>query len=130
VKFAPVARRCALLLVVSGIWYLSDRPSWQVLPPLFPFQDKVYHLVEYAFLGGVLWMNRDLARGKVFLLMVAGALLGAMDEIHQSWVPGRDCSVPDFIADCVGVATWLAAAALRRRRASPAALDAGDRSCI
>ena len=36
-------------------------------------------------------------------LIVAGALYGATDEWHQSFVPGRDASVLDWLADLCGV---------------------------
>jgi VanZ family protein len=131
VKPGAPARRALLLALAAAIWILSDQPSLQVLPPLFPGQDKIYHLVEFAGLGAALWMNRDLSGGKALPLIAAGVLWGGIDEIHQSWVPGRDCSLLDFLADSAGVLIWMYAASLhRRRKLRAAALDSGSRSGI
>lgn len=35
--------------------------------------------------------------------MLIGAIYGLSDEWHQSFVPGRDCSVYDVAADALGV---------------------------
>jgi len=35
--------------------------------------------------------------------ILVGAAYGALDEWHQSLVPGRDPSVGDWVADAVGV---------------------------
>ena len=110
------SRRVALVAVLTGVWTLSSQPSLKVLPPLFPLQDKVYHLFEFGILAAVLWWNRDLAGGRVMLLMAVAALWGGADEIHQSFVPGRDCSVYDFSADCAGAGVVLAWLAVSRRR--------------
>lgn len=87
-----------------------------------PIPDKLAHLGVYAVLGAAL------AHAKVFgpsrvphVAMIAlGALFGVTDEWHQSFVPGRDPSVGDWLADVAGVAfgygmTWLLATAWVRR---------------
>ena len=43
--------------------------------------------------------------GLLFLLMGVG--YGALDEWHQSFVPGRDASVGDWVADSAGVILGL-----------------------
>lgn len=94
-------------LVWMGIIFLmSARPSVPV-PPVFAGQDKFMHAVTYAVLG-LLWARAWLPRGKPLLWRhVAGvtllcAVYGATDEIHQLYVPGRDASVLDWMADFVG----------------------------
>jgi VanZ family protein len=34
--------------------------------------------------------------------MLAASAYGAIDEFHQSFVPGRDCNVWDWLADTLG----------------------------
>jgi VanZ family protein len=92
--------------MLAGIFFLSHQPSLDILPPLFPMQDKVFHAAEYFLLGISLLLNRDLCpRGReVLFVIAAGVLWGALDEIHQSFIPGRDCSLADFGADILGIA--------------------------
>jgi VanZ family protein len=98
-------RRTGLLLVLGVIFWLSHQPSLVIVPPLFPMQDKVMHAVEFVILGLVLLWNRDLfdTRFGWGLMAAAGILWAASDEVHQSFVPGRDCSSGDFLADCAGL---------------------------
>lgn len=103
-------RRSILLIVAAGIFYLSHQPSLQVVPPLFPHQDKVLHMAEFFLLFIAIFINRDLYRGprRSAVLFSAGFLYALSDEIHQSFVPGRDCSAWDLMADTAGLAIGLA----------------------
>ena len=80
--------------------------------------DKVQHLIAYAVLALALglwfsperWRQRPLG---VFLLTAAlASLYGATDELHQYFVPGRDCNVWDWIADTLGALLGAAAVPL------------------
>jgi len=42
------------------------------------------------------------------LSLFLGAAVGALDELHQSFVPGRHSCIEDVAADVVGVAIGLA----------------------
>ena len=108
-------KRLILVLFSGGIFWLSHQPSLRLIPPLFPLQDKVFHAGEFFFLGIAIYMNRDLfgRLRKWFLMALAGILWSAIDEIHQSFVVGRDCSAGDFLADCVGVLAALLLLGLR-----------------
>lgn len=70
-----------------------------------PVSDKVIHLGLYAVLGGTLaWGRLRAARAPGHLLLVGvGILFGLVDEVHQAYVPGRDPSPGDVVADTVGV---------------------------
>lgn len=89
------------------IFYLSHRPE---LPgELMPFPDWVAHGLEYAFFTLTLAYatTRGFARVRRVRLRVAAAVLiaslyGVSDELHQSFVPGRDPAVLDWLADTVG----------------------------
>ena len=71
----------------------------------FGINDKVVHLGLFSVLGGALaWGAWKSGRGVTpVLFLVLGFAYGALDEWHQSFVPGRDPSVGDFLADCAGV---------------------------
>ena len=98
-----------LALAYMGlIFYLSSKPALEV-PPLFPHQDKVFHLCEYFGLGFLLAFATAAGhtRNRFIAAFALAAVYGITDEIHQSYVPGRDASVFDWLADTVGA--WLGA---------------------
>ena len=77
--------------------------------------DKIVHIVEYSLLGFLLarawhysvpgWNG---ARLWIAVLAV-GILYAASDEFHQSFVPMRDASVYDGVADTIGLSLgcWI-----------------------
>lgn len=92
------------------IFYLSSR-TWEGVPS-FAFADKGYHAVLYFGLGGlVLWALRLTAlRGKPYIAYVAliiSMLYGLSDETHQIFVPGREYSFFDMMADTIGAALGI-----------------------
>jgi VanZ family protein len=97
-----------LLLYVTVILTLSAQPN---LKQPFPFEngDKLCHLIEYGGLGILL---ARLLRGALrvrfalvgaLIAIAVGSLIGAGDEYFQSYIPGRDSSVYDWMADTTGV---------------------------
>ncbi|MCP9471099.1 MAG: VanZ family protein [Nitrospira sp.] len=117
------------------IFYLSSQshPEDQLPSFIGLFSDKILHAVEYAMLGGLFyrafrWGTNEAAKPWAGLLAVAAAsLYGLSDEIHQAFVPNRESSGLDWLADSVGalvgVATaqrlprwWLKSPALELRR--------------
>jgi VanZ family protein len=96
------------------LFYLSSRP-WDLEGPSFQISDKVVHLVFYLVLGATLaWAGRHSRRlWAPAALILVGVVFAASDEWHQAFVPLRDSSVGDFVADTVGIlmgfsiARWL-----------------------
>lgn len=84
--------------------------------------DKPVHMLEYGIFG---WLvTRALAKSRDFtplalalLSLALGCLYAATDEWHQYYVPMRDFSFFDWMADAAGVsagiAIWL------KRKVSP-----------
>jgi VanZ family protein len=64
---------------------------------------KLAHLAEYAVLGGLL--QRALGREPLALLL--GSAYAATDEIHQTFVAGRQGSPLDWLLDTAGVAAGV-----------------------
>lgn len=79
---------------MAGIFYLSSRPGETVGLPA-PW-DKLAHFLAYALLGFLLGLGRE---GQAFGV---AALYGLLDEFHQSFTPGREVSLLDFLADALG----------------------------
>jgi len=93
------------------VFYLSHKPSIPV-PPLFENQDKVFHFLEYLGLGFLFASctpSDTSLRRRFWLAFVLASVYGVTDELHQSFVPGRDCSAADWLADTAGgwAGAWL-----------------------
>lgn len=115
-----------LLLYLGLIFFVSSRPNLR--PPgvdIF-LMDKIIHFMEYSILGVLLFdsIGRAMIQSKfgtfIFLLAV-GSSIGALDEIFQSYIPGRHMSIYDYIADTLGVAAGLGIAFLwnMRKKSGP-----------
>lgn len=111
-----------VILLEAGVLFLSSRPGLAVPAP-FPHLDKAAHLFEYALLGGLIhrgWRVSGRPRGWTWGVSIALlALLAAGDERMQAWVPGRDSSPADWVADLMGgiVGNWVASLWYDRRGA-------------
>ncbi len=102
--WGPVCAYAGLIFYLSSLPHPEDNlPSFTQL-----FSDKFLHLVEYAVLGGLCyralrWGSNDWLRqwaGPLALLLTS--LYGLSDEVHQSFVPFRDSSWLDWVADSIG----------------------------
>jgi len=89
---------------------------------------KVAHFGEYLVLGILLFRalhttSRTIVQ-TVAAVIVLAALHAAVDELHQSFVPGRTAAVADCLIDVTGAAAGLAItlawAAIRRPAPSAA----------
>jgi VanZ family protein len=87
--------------------------------------DKAAHGVAYAVFGATLAWGRIRSGGIPSrpLLLVLGILWALSDEWHQSFVPGREPSAWDLVADGVGLLVGLLGAGtllgLRAHRPRP-----------
>lgn len=92
-------------LLILSLSLLKNPPA----PNLgISWEDKIYHCLEY-FVFGLLMarafpgFNTQPRRGfKIAMLILFGILYSAADEIIQYFVPGRDSSVWDSLADTIG----------------------------
>jgi len=97
----PLIAYCVLIYIQSSY------PSPQRLPS-FEFSDKLLHFGAYAVLGVLFYrayqtlpFNTNIQL-LVLFSMISASLYGVSDEIHQSFVPYRDGSFWDVIADILG----------------------------
>ena len=93
------------IIYMAAIFHFSSES--QPLPALTEVVwDKLLHLTEYGGLA-VLWCRAlrgegfDWSRAMVGTV-IAVVVYGASDEWHQSFVPLRDSSVRDLLADAIG----------------------------
>lgn len=85
-------------------------------------QDKLIHAAVFGVLALLVFRGLRMRKpaapvfSAVWLTMVISTLYGALDEIHQLYVPGRSCDVFDLLADALGAALVVAGAFLWERR--------------
>ena len=98
------------------MFYLSSQSSIPKFFPGFYLSDKLLHGIEYAIFGGLVFhalqdspkTPETLKKTIVFSFLLV-LLYGISDETHQYFVPKRDASFFDLIADLVGggLGIWL-----------------------
>lgn len=97
-KFVPS------IIIFACSWYLSSQETIEQMPQFFG-ADKIVHFVCFA--GLTFWVAFGCGKLKnsrisFFLPIIIVSLYGIIDEFHQSWTPGRSCSVFDWMADTIG----------------------------
>ena len=111
--FPSLLRKSRLWLLgfalwVLILWILSGRPPPEVSTLDLPGFDKILHFV-YFLIGAILLSIALHLRGSyswrhnLVVVVIALALIGAIDEWHQSWTEERFGSPIDVGIDSVGV---------------------------
>jgi UDP-2,3-diacylglucosamine pyrophosphatase LpxH len=99
--------------IAGAIVWLSHQPQLPLGIQLPPPWDKGAHFLAFGFLAAALELafrhtRHDWPLYRRHLLIFAlVAFFGATDEWHQRFVPGRDCSFYDWLADALGGAFGL-----------------------
>ena len=112
--WAPVVLYAALIFILSSFSF--HLPWFQKTQKIHA--DKLVHVVEYVIFGVLVCRALSMqsffkgAAGRLFITVVlVGVLYGTSDEFHQRYVPYRDSSFGDGVADTVGTAlgalVWL-----------------------
>ena len=70
--------------------------------------DKIFHFVEFFVLGLLIQLSlheSEITSKKVivFMTIIVGFSFACIDELHQSLIRGRDCSVEDLSFDFLGI---------------------------
>jgi VanZ family protein len=139
-RAAALVWRWAPALAYAGlISYLSAQPG---LKPPMQISDKLAHATEFGLLAALLWRAATgsfLTRATWRSACAAGiacAAYAALDEFHQSFVPGRDSSALDALADVGGAVAallilWAVSSqwSARARAAAPALTLLSKKDC-
>ena len=103
-----VLRKAPAPAIALAIFILSAQSTLPLPPTPFFSPDKVAHFIAYGVLAFALALWFPLAHWKahpfrtaLFVVLIT-SLYGASDEAHQCFVPGRDTSVGDWVADTLG----------------------------
>ena len=118
-----VAYACWFML----LFFLSGQSSVGPKIDTFKHSDKVLHAIYFtngtaALVMGLMLLRPGMERRRLFLIgVVASLLIGAFDEWHQTFTPGRSGNdLGDLAADVVGgvlgffVVLWFLGFAKRR----------------
>ncbi len=97
-----------VLLHSSAIFFVSSHSDVDFGPATILQADKAVHVAVYLLWGW--FFSRALAGSipglqkpsRIALAAAAGLLYGVFDELHQSFVPGRNCDIADIAADGIG----------------------------
>lgn len=99
----------AIALFVQSSIPSNDLPDWGILS-----HDKIIHFLIYVVFAAtvsraVRFQKRYplLAGSHFFSTFIIVAVYAASDEFHQYFVPGRNCSLLDWLADCSGAIVYL-----------------------
>lgn len=95
-KWIPAA------FIFSASWYLSSQETIEGMPEFWN-GDRLVHCLCFAGLSFWVSFACSIKSKKSLWLPVAiVSAYGIIDEIHQSFTPGRDCSPFDWMADTIG----------------------------
>jgi VanZ family protein len=118
------------LLVMALLWWSSSRPAVGVQQSVSrSLLHNAMHVVVYGALGASLLLalyspRRPVAVAAVLSFAIAVGY-GLVDELHQSAVPGRVCSMADLAADAAGAALALTVVVPRLLGVSPSRTAVG-----
>jgi VanZ family protein len=109
----PALSYAVVIFILSSLTgnEIPHLPFWNV--------DKVIHFLEFGLFGIFLYrafcLYRPLKR-PYLLSLAAGIPYAALDEVHQYFVPGRNCSIADLIFDVLGIALMAALSAHQHKK--------------
>lgn len=106
-KIINILLRIPAPLIMLASWILSSKSTLEHFPEFWS-ADKLVHCVCFAGLAGAwtFWFSgnnwkRNFLRNFLICILII-AVYGAIDEFHQSFVPGRSSSVFDWMFDVLG----------------------------
>jgi VanZ family protein len=94
-------------IVVFGaiaIFYISSLTFGPGKPSILSI---IYHISAFFCFALFLFIASIKRRRnyvRLLLILAVAVIYGILDEIHQFFVPGRSCSVDDFVLDVGGIA--------------------------
>ena len=100
---SPLVRSLCLALaavLVFQLFYVGAEPEAAGL--ISPPWDKLAHLGVYSTITALLWIG---TAGRMPLaVLMAVVAIGALDELHQAYLPGRSADAWDFFMDVAAAA--------------------------
>ena len=110
------------LFWLAVIWMLSSLPTTSLPSIQIMGFDKLAHMGVYFILGLLcnLWLKRKSFTGVQTLFFYSVLiLLATADEAHQAFIPGRDVSGYDLLANTLGLVLAACLPRLIRKLVKP-----------
>jgi len=100
-----------MLIILGVMWYCSSLPGGSV-GASFSWMPVVYHLsifAAFAFFFLVLVAKKRIKFREISLAIIVSLIVAILDEFHQSFVPGRSCTIQDVLIDMTGATVMIIA---------------------
>jgi VanZ family protein len=98
----------APLIIYWTILFIATTLPVESIPTV-AISDKIHHLVAYFILSALLYLTLIYQRKSKTLFtyapsatIILASIYGALDEIHQIFVPGRFADILDWLANFAG----------------------------
>lgn len=105
--FQKVLRFIPAAFIISCSWYLSSLERIEQMPSFFG-ADKLVHCICFGILSFAValslypFIQKKSSFIRILVPVLFIAVYGFIDELHQSYVPGRAADVFDWFADVTG----------------------------
>jgi VanZ family protein len=110
-KFLELHKKYFVYLPLTLYWLLiltlTSLPGQDM--PDIKINDKIEHFIAFGGLGFLLHLSLRIQNRFSFIkkfpylfAFIFVSLYGALDELHQLFIPGRSCDINDWIADSIG----------------------------
>ncbi len=97
-------------LALMGVIFLLSSAELSIRLP--GSSDKVLHALVFGLLAALWVVALGFGTLRIGLAFLFAASWGILDEVHQAFVPGRNASWGDLLADAAGAALFTIGAAL------------------
>lgn len=99
-------------MIVRNIWQFSkEEEKEEITQKLEPIVRKLAHFSIYMVIGFLLMAlvsTYEIEKRKgIFISLGLGILYASLDEIHQSFIPGRSAKVTDVLLDTIGITVGI-----------------------
>lgn len=104
-KSNPRWRLLAWPVLLAITIFVASGQSDVAAPPGIPSVDKLAHFLVFGLMATLVvrpFFHRERRLRSVVITVAITSLYGGLDEIHQSFTPGRSVEVFDWVADTSG----------------------------
>ncbi len=107
----------AVLAVYAALIFYGSSVPGSAQPAGPAYSDKTVHFAEFFVFGFLVFKATAPSNRRSILFSLLFALSYALlDEVHQSFVPLREASIFDFMADAAGIGVAGFAAVMGRNK--------------
>ena len=105
-----VARRWLPVVLFAALIFVGSSIPGDHIDPRVGLHDKILHTCEYATFAFLL--ARAFGVRRWWWAIIAGALFGVSDELHQTFTPHRSGNdlgdmTADLVGSTIGATAWL-----------------------